>query len=70
MLGVEPLLQFGEPLHAVGEQRLGLVLLDIEFAAVGRVETVELEAAASGDAVALENVRGEDWCHEATGRGG
>src|SRR5581483_12460458 len=58
MLGVEPVLELGEPLHPVGKQRLGLVLLDIEAAAIGGIEAVELEAAAARDAVALEDVGG------------
>ena len=49
-LGIEPLLQFGEALHAGLEQLLGLLLVDVESAGVAGVAVGKLETAALVDA--------------------
>ena len=67
ILRVERLLQFGEPLHAVGEHRLGVGLLDIEAAGVRGVIVGEPEFVRLVDAEAVENL-GDG--HEASSRHG
>src|SRR6476659_2718000 len=53
VLGIEPLLQLGETLGSFGEQRLGLALLDVDPAAVGRIDVGQAEFAAVGNAKTL-----------------
>ena len=46
-LGIEPLLQFGQALHAGLEQLLGFLLVDVEAAGVAGIAVGQLEAVAS-----------------------
>ena len=60
--GVEPLLQIGQPLDALGEHGLGLALVDGEAVALGRIVLGQpklvrpVDAKAFGDAVELHGV--------------
>ena len=56
VLRVELLLQRGQPLDPVGEQRLGVRLLDVEPAGVGRIEIREAEFLRLVDAEALDDL--------------
>ena len=56
VLRVELLLQRGQPLDAVGEHRLGVGLLDVEPAGVGRIEIGEAELVRPVDAEALDDL--------------
>ena len=55
VVGVEPLLQFGEPLDVLRQHRLGVVLVEIEPAGVGRIDRRKPKAVGIVDAEALED---------------